>query len=728
MPPKVARWPTPRLVCGRPGSAGLWLLGAFLLLMPQTAAAYIGPGAGFAVGTTLVTLFVAFFSALAALLLWPFRWLVRFVRRRRAHAKARVRRVVVLGLDGLDPTLTEQYMAAGKLPNFARLRQMGSYCRLATTAPAMTPVAWASFLTGCNPGKHNVFDFLTRDKRTYLPMLSSAHIAPPRRTLRLGRYRLPLGGPDVRRLRKGTPFWHLLGEHGIFSCIIRMPITFPPEKFRGLLLSAMCVPDLRGSQGTFSYYTSEGVTAQHEGGEQIRVQVNGDLVRSHLVGPPNTLSDGGAPLRCPFTVRIMDADTATLKLCGQTLKLRRGRYTPWVTVEFRAAWGIKVRGICQFLLLETRPNFRLYVTPIQIDPRRPALPIAHPNMYATYLARLLGPYATLGLAEDTWGLNAGVLDDEAFLHQVLEADNERVAMFFDALEKVRQGLCVCVVDGPDRVHHMFWRYIDPQHPARNGQHPRSRPNAIEEMYVRMDNLVGQTLERIRDQDTLLLVLSDHGCVSFRRGIDLNYWLEQNGYLKLKPDGRGTKYLAGVDWTATRAYCVGLTGIWLNLRGREAHGIVAPAEAPALRAELVRKLSGLKDEEAGAVAIERVLDAHQVYRGPYTVEAPDLIVGYRPGYRVCWEAAIGQPTDRLFHDNTKAWSGDHIVDPQFVPGVLFANRPIAADHPHIADLGPTILDLFGVTVPAHMDGRPLAVAPLATADLRAGRIGASDGKA
>ncbi len=699
----------------------------FLGLMPQTAAAYIGPGAGFAVGTTLVTLFVAFFSTLAALLVWPFRWLVRFVRQRRAHARARVKRVVVLGLDGLDPTLTEQYMAAGKLPNFARLKQTGCYCRLATTAPAMTPVAWASFLTGCNPGKHNVFDFLTRDKRTYLPMLSSAHIAPPRKTLRLGRYRLPLGGPDVRRLRKGTPFWHLLGEHGIFSCIIRMPITFPPEKFRGLLLSAMCVPDLRGSQGTFSYYSTNGVSEEHEGGEQIRVRVEGELVRSHLVGPPNTLVEGAGPLRCPFTIRITGEETATLKVCGQTLKLRRWQYTPWVTVEFRAAPGIKVRGICQFLLLETRPNFRLYVTPIQIDPRRPALPIAHPNMYAAYLARLLGPYATLGLAEDTWGLNAGVLDDETFLHQVLEADNERVAMFFDALEKVRQGLCVCVVDGPDRVHHMFWRYIDPQHPARNGKHAPCRPAAIEEMYVRMDQLVGQTLERIRDRDTLLLVVSDHGCVSFRRGIDLNYWLEQNGYLKLKPDGRGKKYLAGVDWSATRAYCVGLTGIWLNLRGREARGIVAPEEAPALRAELVRKLSGLKDDQTGEVAIERVLDAHQIYRGPYVAEAPDLIVGYRPGYRVCWEAAIGQPTERLFHDNTKAWSGDHIVDPQFVPGVLFANRRILADRPHIADLGPTILDLFGVAVPGHMDGRPLNVADDRGAGASAGERG-EDGKA
>jgi predicted AlkP superfamily phosphohydrolase/phosphomutase len=152
----------------------------------------------------------------------------------------------------------------------------------------------------------------------------------------------------------------------------------------------------------------------------------------------------------------------------------------------------------------------------------------------------------------------------------------------------------------------------------------------------------------------------------------------------------------------------LTGLWLNLRGREAQGIVDPAEAPALREELCRRLSGLKDEN-GTTAVNRVFDAHKIYVGPYKSEAPDLIMGYNRGYRVSWEAAIGQPTDRVFHDNTKAWSGDHIVDPKLVPGVLFCNRKLAGKQPHITDLGPTVLDVFGVEVPQHMDGRPLVVA-------------------
>ncbi len=684
--------------------------GVCLLLLAQPAWGYIGPGAGFAVGTTVVTLFFALFSALGAVLLWPFRRAIRAIRYRRAHARARFKRVVILGLDGLDATLTEQYMAAGKLPNFSRLAQLGCYRRLATTAPALTPVAWATFLTGCNPGKHNVFDFLTRDRHNYMPALSSARISGPRRSLRIGKYRIPLGKPDLRLLRKGRPFWNILGEHGIFSNIIRMPVTFPPEPFHGAILSAMCVPDLRGSQGTFSFYsTSSRVEEEYIGGEQIRVQRQGELIRSHLIGPENTFVSGGGPMRCPFEVRITGPDAAVLKVCGRTYKLARGQYTPWINVSFRAAPGVKVRGICEFLLLETQPEFRLYVTPLQIDPARPAMPISHPKIYSVYFSKLLGPYATLGLAEDTWGLNARILDDETFLHQCLEADGERMDMFFDALEKLRRGLCVCVVDGPDRIHHMFWRYIDPQHPARNGQGVREHRDAIEEMYVRMDELVGQTLAECADDRTLLMVLSDHGCASFRRGVDLNCWLERNGYLKLKAGGRGTKYLAGVDWSATKAYCLGLTGIWLNIRGRESQGIVDPSEAPALRDELRRRLTGLMDDEKGQVAIRRVFDAHQIYQGPYKIDAPDLIIGYNQGYRVSWEAAIGQPTDRVFHDNTKAWSGDHCIDPQLVPGVLFCNRLIAEEKPHIADLAPTVLELFGLRPPQYMDGRPLAIA-------------------
>ncbi len=699
-----------------------------VLVLCSQAHAYVGPGAGFAVGTTLFAFFIAFFSGLAAIFLWPIRWGFRAIRGRKAMARARVKRMVILGLDGMEPTLAEKFMAEGKMPNLARLAAKGSFQRLATTAPPLSPVAWSSFLTGCNPGKHNIFDFLTRDKRTYMPLLSSVQIRGPRRVWKIGEYRIPIGKPDIRLLRKGVPFWNVLGDHGIFSNVIRVPITFPPERFRGVLLSAMCVPDLRGTQGTFTFYTTKFGDSEHIGGEQMRVTPEGSAIRSHLIGPtdgsraPTKPSSNGhgppaEPMRCPFTIEIKDASSARLILCGKTVELRVGQYTPWLNVEFKGAIGTRVKGICQFLLLSTKPDFELYVTPIQVDPEKPALPISHPLVYGTYLAKSQGTFATLGLAEDTWGMNAKILDDDGFLHQCLEADAEREKMFFDALDKVRRGLCVCVFDGTDRIQHMFWRYIDPQHPAHKGQCEKQRRKAIEDLYLRMDELVGRTIKACEGDDTVLMVISDHGFNTFRRGIDLNVWLEKNGYLTLFPDGRDKKYLAGVDWSKTKAFALGLAGIWLNVKGREAQGIVDPKAADALRDELAEKLTGLRDEDKDEVAVSRAFNAHKIYQGPYATEAPDVILGYNRGYRVSWEAAIGQPTGRVFHENTKAWSGDHCIDPKLIPGVLFCNRKIGTENPRLMDLGPTVLDLFGVDVPKHMDGKPLAVAAAGNGKLK-----------
>ncbi len=683
---------------------------AFVVLtLPTDAQAYIGPGAGFAVGTTLFAFFVAFFSGLAAIFLWPFRWMVRAIRGRRALAKARVERVVILGLDGMEPSLAERFMAEGKLPNLSRLARQGCYKKLGTTLPPLSPVAWSTFSTGCNPGKHNIFDFLTRDKRSYMPVLSSVKITGATRSVKIGPYRIPLGKPDIRMLRRGKPFWNVLGEHGIFSNIIRVPITFPPEPFRGTLLSAMCVPDLRGTQGTFTFYTTRSETDDDLiSGETIRVKRDGPVIRSNLIGPDNSISEKPGPMTCAFHMTLGANGSATLKVSGDTHELTEGTYSPWVRVAFKAAPGIKVRGICQFLLLRKHPEVELYVTPIQIDPDSPAMPIAHPSVFSTYLSKSRGLYATLGLAEDTWALNAKLLGDDDFLHQCNQADDEREDMFFDGLEKVKRGLCVCVFDGMDRIQHMFWRYMDADHPAHDGQATTQRRDAIETLYRNMDVLVGKTMREC-DDDSVLMVISDHGFNTFRRGVDLNRWLEKNGYLTLKPGGHGKKYLAGVDWSRTKAYAIGLAGIWLNIKGRESQGVVDPSEAAALRQELAEQLTGLRDDEKDCLAVSKAYNAHATYRGPYRQESPDIIVGYNNGYRISWEAAIGQPTEQVFHDNNKAWSGDHCIDPKLVPGVLFCSRKIKDERPRLMDLGATVLDLFGVAVPPNMDGRPLAVA-------------------
>ncbi len=676
------------------------------------ARAYIGPGAGIALFGSFLTIFIALFSAGLAILAWPVRAVWRAVRGRRAYHNAKVRRVVVLGLDGLEPTLADQFLAEGRLPHLARLRAAGSYIRLGTTWPPLSPVAWSSFSTGTNPGKHNIFDFLSRDPADYRPTISSVYLHQPRRKLRLGPYVVPLSKPEIRNLRKSKPFWNVLSEHGVFSAVLRVPITFPPDRFRGVQLAAMCVPDLRGTQGMFLHFVEEGdegVTTDGDvGGDRIRVTRRENTVEAYLRGPANTLRRDRAELRLPFRVRANGGGTAQLHIGDTRVDLPLHQHSEWVRIAFSAAPGVKVRGVCRFLLKRYEAPFEMYCTPLQIDPAKPVMPISHPPTYAPYLACRQGPYATLGLAEDTWSLSERVLSEDEFLAQAYDIHAERETMFFDALAQVRQGLVACVFDAPDRIQHMFFRFLDQTHPAVSPDQRHTHAHAIRDMYERMDALVGRTLEQLGPDDALL-VMSDHGFKSFRRGVDLNAWLLKNGYLRLKEGAAVSThpYLADVDWSATRAYALGLAGLFLNLAGREAQGIVAPGEpARLLLRELRDKLTGLRDEERGQVGIHEAVINTDVYRGPYRENSPDLIVGYNVGYRVSWDAAVGKAGPHVFSDNTKAWSGDHCVHPSLVPGVLFSNRRLRPDGANIIDLGPTVLDLFGVPLPAYMDGKSL----------------------
>ena len=693
------------------GTVVLISAGLLIVLMPKPALAYIGPGAGFALAGSFFAIFGAVLSAISMVLFWPVRRLFRLIFRKRPPGKVRFRRIVILGLDGLDHGLTEKLLAAGKLPNLAKLREQGGFQSLGSTLPPISPVAWSSFQTGVNPGKHNIFDFLIPDERTYQPKLSSVEIRTTARSIGWGPLSVSFGRrPDVRMLRKSKPFWSILSDYGIFNSILRVPITFPPEKLRGVQLSAMCVPDLRGTQGTFSHYTTRPADGSEKtGGEVHYVSREGNSVQCELLGPTHPTKPDLGPLKLPFSVTILGPDRGELKINGAKHPLKLNEYTDWIQVSFRAGVRTTIRGVCRFLLLSTEPNFDFYATPINIDPENPAMAIGYPSVFPIYLAKRQGPYATLGLAEDTWGLSEEVLADDHFVQQCTDIDCERETMFFDSLEKVPRGLCVCVFDGTDRMQHMFWRYLDEQHPARPAEVPAAHRHAIEDLYARMDQVVGRTMAKCGD-DNLLMVLSDHGFNTFRRGIDLNRWLEENGYLVVDDARRNEPHLTGIDWSRTRAFAIGLTGIFVNLKGKFEQGIVEPGEETAgLCEEIAGKLAQLVDPAGGDSAIKRVYQADKVYRGPYKGQAPDVIVGYARGYRVSWEAAVGRTSRAVFHDNKKAWSGDHCVDPSVVPGVLFCNRPIATENPRLLDIAPTVLDLFGIPKPDHMDGRVLQVA-------------------
>ena len=660
--------------------------------------AYIGPGAGFAFLGSFLILFVAILLALASVLTFPLRVVAALLFRRKRTGQSQAKRVVIVGLDGLDPGVATRMMDRGELPALDSLRKHATFARLTTTCPPISPVAWSSFATGVNPGKHNIFDFLNRDLRSYRPELSSSRVTT---TKRKGLLRGPR--TEVESRRKSKTFWNILGEYGVSSTVLRVPITFPPERFRGQLLAGMCVPDLRGTQGSFTLYESRpaGDKTAATGGTRIPVAIENRRVRTTLTGPPM----GEGSLSVPLEVRFNGTpDSAMLHISGQKIRLKTGVSTDWVRVEFGRGLR-KVSGICRFLLRSVSPEFALYVTPINIDPERPAMPISHPAYYATYLAKLHGPFATLGLAEDTWALSEGAIDEEAFLDQTYAIHREREEMFFDAIKRVRTGVCCCVFDATDRIQHMFHGRPDgpPGSPPHGGDGA-----AIEEVYRRSDALVGRVLEAI-DDETVLFVLSDHGFVSFRRGMNVNAWLAQEGFLTFKPDSVDAEYLAGVDWEKTRAYSFGLSGIYLNVKGRESRGIVVgDEEIRTLKQDIADRLKKLLDPATGKSAIREVYDAATTYHGPYRNNGPDLIVGYEAGYRASWDTAAGKTSSEVFEDNTKAWGGDHCVDRAIVPGVFYCNRQVDLGEglPDIMDLAPTVLHLLGVEKPAHMDGKIL----------------------
>ncbi|MEI6809605.1 MAG: alkaline phosphatase family protein [bacterium] len=662
------------------------------LLSCHLTLAYIGPGAGFAFLGSFFILDLALLLSFVSIISLPFRFVFALFRRRRISGPGLVRRAVVVGMDGLDPARVRKLMAAGELPNFSRLAEQGTFSELETTCPPISPVAWSSFATGANPGKHGIFDFLNRDLRTYIPELSSCRI----------------DRKGIQLLRRSTPFWKILGDHGIFSTILRVPVTFPPDRFRGLMLSAMCVPDLRGTQGTYTLYEENGVSRTRDGGMRIPVTFDSaGKCTTFLPGPP--AGGWGDALQVRVRIKVdREKASAVVRLGAERVSLVQGEYSDWIPVGFRRGLR-KAHGVCRLLLVSVKPTVRLYLTPINLDPEHPDLPISHPDYYAIYLAKLHGTFATLGLAEDTAALNDGVIDDAAFLRQAWDIQHTREDTFFDALKRTRSGVCAIVFDLPDRVQHMFYRYVREGLSSTGAEDPAS-VRAIDDVYSGMDSLLGRVMKEL-GPESALFVMSDHGFTDFSRAVNINVWLEQEGYLVRKANAAGAAYLADVDWEKTTAYSFGLSGIYLNLRGRESRGIVQPgSENEALKKEIIAKLSILRDPAGDKAAIRKIYESSKTYSGPYSEDGPDLIVGYESGYRVSWDSAKGSLGTDLFVDNNHCWSGDHCIDRDLVPGVLFSNRKmnLSGRRPAIIDIAPTILSLFGIATPDYMDGKALGV--------------------
>jgi predicted AlkP superfamily phosphohydrolase/phosphomutase len=617
----------------------------------------------------------------------------------RAAARPRMKRCIVLGIDGMDPTLATGLMKAGRLPNCSRLAQTGMFCSLGTSQPPQSPVAWSNFISGSNPGTHGIFDFIARDPATLTPYLSTSRLAPPGRSLTVGHWRIPLTGGEMRNLRKGSTLWVELEKRGVPCTVLRMPANFPPTPGRSHALSGLGTPDIHGGYGIFTEYSDRVGERNRDvsGGHFERVRVHEGRVETVLPGPVNTMDTRGVNANVPFSIWIdPSAPAVRIRIQEHDFILREGEWSDWVVVRFDLVPHVAgASGICRFLLKRARAPFELYVTPVNIDPADPALPIATPSGYSQDLVRRMGRFHTQGMAEATNALSAGALDDTHYREQALQVLDESRRLYRSELVRFREGFFFQYFSTLDLNSHAFWRTVDTGHPLYTPELARQQGDFLPGLYESMDREIGHAMEACDDQ-TLLIVLSDHGFTSFRRQFNLNTWLLENGYASLRQGAErgGGDYFGDTDWGATRAYGLGINSLYLNLRGREPDGCVAAAEREQLRSEIIGRLESLTDPVTGETPIHGVYRPEAIYTGPEVGNAPDLIVGYNMHHRASWDTILGKYGQDVLSDNRDPWSGDHCMDRAFMSGCLFSNRVIPQERLALETLAPYIIWAMG----------------------------------
>ncbi|MEZ6015362.1 MAG: alkaline phosphatase family protein [Planctomycetota bacterium] len=655
-------------------------------------------------------------------------------------------RTVVLGIDGLDPDILRDVMAKypERMRSFARLAKAGDGVgALGTSTPPQSPVAWSNFITGRGPGGHGIFDFIHRDPASYfvapstVKLKHSGSVSVP-----FTDTKFPTGGGSETN-RTGRAFWTILKDAGVRADLYRVPINYPVEPADGVVFPGMLTPALDSAYGMYTLFTSDPpATLETNAGRFIPVRPRAGRVLTNLPGPPNAFKKGDPPATTPLTVFIDEVNAlAVLEVGGQTVVVAPGQWTDWLRVSFDMlpAGAMSLGGIVRFKLQSLAPEFKLYASPINFDPMDPADTISYPEGAAAKLAEDMGgAYYTKGMPEDVGALKDGVFTDAEFMGQVDLVHRENGVMLHHALDRWTSdpagGLLFFYVGTVDLSMHMMWRHQDPEHPDFDakvaaessswwtGREGSTWRDVVEDLYLEMDPVLGAILDRV-DDETLVMVISDHGFAPYRRKFSLNTWLLREGYIVLK-EGRTAELpeddskrvdvhlFDAVDWARTKAYGIGFNGLYLNRIGREAQGIVTDAEAPALLAELKSKLEGVRDSAPGrswdgAQVVLAADIATAVYQGERVSDAPDIIVGYNSGYGNSDEATQGRIPAAVLSDNLGGtFNGSHLMHPSVVEGVLLTNRRVSAPRPKLEDITATILKRYGVAPEPGMVGHAI----------------------
>ena len=613
------------------------------------------------------------------------------------------KKVILLGMDGLDPKIVSSLMEKGELPNFSQLSETGSYSTLATSNPAQSPVAWASIATGNDPGYHGIFDFLGRRISDYMPVLAITKPNPKNIFAKREAMFLPV--------MSGDSFWDLTSGNSLPSTVLKWPMTFQPKQNDARLYAGLGVPDIKGGLGKYAFYTSRDIPRSEEGFDKvIKVKRDGNKIKSHISGPNITKVMSRDAAKVDLSITVSDNAKIEMTIDDKKLILSCGEWSEWVEVTFKLGMMKTVSGIVKFFLNVIEPEFELYMTAVQINPKDPAFIITSPDSYIKELSNDLGYFYTLGMSEDTKAFEEGRIDEETFISMCDEIIDEQEQMLWHELDKLKEGLFAFAFFSTDRIQHMFWATRDPEHPLYDKSHADTYGHVIDDYYRKMDVILGKLMDKL-DEETALMVFSDHGFTTFRRSVHLNTWLVQNGFMKLtkeipKDDKEGGALFQYVDWKNTQAFSLGFGSIYLNLEGREKQGIVkAGAEAADVSDKIIADLITLKDPENNQPAVKNVYKRDEIYSGNQLSSAPDLVVGFEDGYRASWQTAIGGVPAALMEDNLKKWSGDHIVDPSLVPGILLTNFKPGKAQPSLMDIAPTVLSCFGISSP-DMKGESL----------------------
>jgi predicted AlkP superfamily phosphohydrolase/phosphomutase len=618
----------------------------------------------------------------------------------------------------MDPRLCEKLMSTGQLPNLAKLRQSGGYRVLATSIPPQSPVAWANFINGAGPGSHGIFDFIHRDPAEQVaPFFSVARTVAGEGYWKTGKHKLQLNFPPFNHkppktvlMRQGKPFWDYLDEAGICSTFYNLPSNYPPSPSKyghHRCLSGMGTPDLLGTYGTYQHFAENGParTKDEGGGKRSKLLFENETASAKLIGPRNNLLKNPEPATIPFFVhRDKAAKACVIEIQKHKILLKEGQWSRWIKLDFEMSLPALVpnkhlMAICRFYLQKVSGNFQLYVSPMNSDPSDSALQITEPPEFIKEISDRMGLFYTTGFQEDHKALSNEVFTDDEYRIQAGMVLQERLKLLEYALENYDDGLLFFYFSSTDLQSHMFWWDSDLKHPTRSPEDAKKCFLHIHKLYHKLDSVVGDILRRYGDKATII-VMSDHGFANFKRQFNLNTWLRENGYL-YPPNSTGI--LRNVDWSRTRAYGLGLNGLYLNLKGRERDGIVEPGgQREQLLDELSTRLEAVRDTN-GKRVIVKVHRTDKVYSGPTTTLAPDLIVGYSRGYRASWATCLGNMSKEILLDNDSLWSADHCADASEVPGVIFSNRPISVSTPALVDIAPSVLTRFGLKIPPSMEG-------------------------